>query len=52
MIDIFITHNVWHALHVGERFTVLIRGRTLACRPKGEVAADELQALMSGSVQT
>ncbi len=47
---IFITHNVRHALQVGDRFTVLNRGKTLECRAKGEVAADELQALMSGSV--
>ncbi len=47
---IFITHNVRHALQVGDRFTVLNRGRTLDCRAKGDVAADELQALMSGTV--
>ena len=47
---IFITHNVRHALQVGDRFTVLNRGRTLDCRAKGDVAADELQALMSGAV--
>ena len=47
---VFITHNVRHALQVGDRFTVLNRGQTLDCREKGEVTADELQALMSGSV--
>ena len=47
---IFITHNVRHAVQVGNRFTVLNRGQTLDCRAKGEVTADELQALMSGSV--
>jgi len=47
---IFITHNVGHALEVGDRFTVLNRGRTLDCRAKGEVTADELQSLMSGAV--
>ena len=47
---VFITHNVRHALQVGDRFTVLNRGQTLDCRAKGEVTADELQALMSGSV--
>ena len=46
---IFITHNVHNALQVGDRFTVLNRGRTLDCRAKGEVAADNLQSLMSGT---
>lgn len=47
---VFITHNVRHALQVGDRFTVLNRGQTLDSRATGEVTADELQALMSGSV--
>ena len=46
---VFITHNVRHALQVGDRFTVLNRGRTLDCRAKGDVTADELQSLMSSS---
>ena len=46
---IFITHNVRHALQVGDRFTVLNRGRTLDCRSKREVTADDLQSLMSGA---
>ena len=46
---IFITHNVRHALQVGDRFTVLNRGQTLDCRTKGEVEADDLQSLMSGT---
>ena len=46
---IFITHNVRHALQVGDRFTVLNRGRTLDCRVKDDVGADELQSLMSGT---
>jgi simple sugar transport system ATP-binding protein len=29
---VFITHNVRHALAVGDRFTVLNRGRTLGTR--------------------
>lgn len=47
---IFITHNVRHALQAGDRFTVLNRGRTLGCRNKAEVSADELQSLMGGAV--
>lgn len=45
---IFITHNVSHALAVGDRFTVLNRGRTLECRSRETIGFDELQKLMSG----
>jgi simple sugar transport system ATP-binding protein len=45
---IFITHNVRHALAVGDRFTVLSRGRTLDSRSRESVELDELQDLMSG----
>jgi len=45
---IFITHNVRHALAVGDRFTVLNRGRTVETRSKGGIDADELQLLMGG----
>lgn len=47
---IFITHNVRHALTVGDRFTVLNRGRTLESRARGDIGLDELQDLMSGGV--
>jgi len=47
---IFITHNVRHALAVGDRFTVLSRGRTLGCRSRDDIGLDELQNLMSGGV--
>jgi simple sugar transport system ATP-binding protein len=43
---VFITHNVRHALGVGDRFTVLNRGSTVATRAKGAIDADELQLLM------
>ena len=45
---IFITHNVRHAFAVGNRFTVLNRGRTLGTHAKGEIAMDALQNLMAG----
>ncbi len=45
---IFITHNVRHAYAVGDRFTVLNRGRTLGTHAKHEIAMDELQNLMAG----
>ncbi len=44
---IFITHNVRHALAVGDRFSVLNRGRTLESRTRGDIDLDELQDLMS-----
>jgi simple sugar transport system ATP-binding protein len=45
---IFITHNVRHAYAVGDRFTVLNRGRTLGTYQKSEIKIDELQNLMAG----
>lgn len=45
---VFITHNVRHAMAVGDRFTVLNRGRTLGTAKRGEIKADELQDLMAG----
>ncbi len=44
---IFITHNVRHALAVGDRFSVLNRGRTLESRTRGDIDLYELQDLMS-----
>jgi simple sugar transport system ATP-binding protein len=45
---IFITHNVRHAHAVGDRFTVLNRGKTLGTYAKSEIDLDELQNLMAG----
>ncbi|ATG42594.1 sugar ABC transporter, ATP-binding protein [Phaeobacter piscinae] len=45
---VFITHNVRHALAVGDRFTVLNRGKTLGTAKRGEISAEELQDLMAG----
>jgi simple sugar transport system ATP-binding protein len=45
---IFITHNVRHAYAVGDRFTVLNRGKTLGTHLKSEIKIDELQNLMAG----
>ncbi|WP_420347932.1 ATP-binding cassette domain-containing protein [Pelagibius sp.] len=45
---IFITHNVRHAMAVGDRFTVLNRGKTLGNFAKDEITMDELQNLMAG----
>jgi simple sugar transport system ATP-binding protein len=45
---VFITHNVRHAMAVGDRFTVLNRGKTLGTAARGEVTPDELQDMMAG----
>ena len=45
---VFISHNVRHALAVGDRFTVLNRGRTLGTAKRGEITSEELQDLMAG----
>ena len=45
---VFITHNVRHAMAVGDRFTVLNRGKTLGTAVKGEISPEELQDLMAG----
>ena len=45
---VFITHNVRHAMAVGDRFTVLNRGSTLGTALRGEITPDELQDLMAG----
>ena len=45
---IFITHNVRHAMAVGNRFTVINRGKTLGTAARGEITAEQLQDLMAG----
>jgi len=45
---VFITHNVRHALAVGDRFTVLNRGKTLGTAKRGDISPEELQDLMAG----
>ncbi len=45
---IFITHNVQHALPVGDRFTILSHGQGLGVFKRGEVGLGELQGLMGG----
>jgi len=47
---IFITHNVRHALAVGDNFTVLNRGRTTQCRRREDVEMNTLLDLMGGTV--
>ncbi len=45
---VFISHNVRHAMAVGDKFNVLNRGRTLETANKGEITPEELQNLMAG----
>ncbi len=45
---IFITHNVQHALPVGDRFTILSHGRLAGEFVRGQVGQDELLRLMGG----
>ncbi|WP_138465932.1 ATP-binding cassette domain-containing protein [Poseidonocella sp. HB161398] len=45
---VFISHNVRHALAVGDRFTVLNRGKTLGTATRGDITPEALQDLMAG----
>ena len=45
---VFITHNVRHAMAVGDRFTVLNRGQTYGTAKRGEISPEELQDMMAG----
>ena len=45
---VLITHNVRHAMAVGDRFTVLNRGKTMGTAERGQIAPEELQDMMAG----
>lgn len=45
---IFISHNVSHAIAIGDRFTVLRHGRNYAEAKRGEITREELMGLMAG----
>lgn len=45
---VFISHNVRHAMAVGDRFTVLNRGQTLGTATRGEINPAQLQDMMAG----
>lgn len=45
---IFITHQVMHAMTVGDHFAVLIRGAKAADFKKGEMSREEITDLMAG----
>jgi simple sugar transport system ATP-binding protein len=48
---IFITHNVRHAYAIGDRFTVLVRGRTLGTFTRDQKTRAELEDLMAGGTE-
>jgi simple sugar transport system ATP-binding protein len=45
---IFITHNVHHAYLIGDRFTVLERGRNTGTVVKDEITSEQLEKKMAG----
>jgi simple sugar transport system ATP-binding protein len=45
---ILITHNVHHAFPVGDRFTLLNRGRSMGTFAKSEISREELLGMMAG----
>ncbi len=48
---IFITHNVQHALPIGDSFTILTRGRSGGTYRRGELNAEQLHAMMGGGAE-
>lgn len=46
---IFITHNPHHAYAVGDRFTILKRGRTVGTFTREELSREEMVRMMSGA---
>jgi simple sugar transport system ATP-binding protein len=48
---IFITHNIHHAYPVGDRFTLLNRGRSLGTFARQDVSRDEVLDMMAGGAE-
>ena len=48
---IFISHNVYHAHPIGDRFTVLERGRSVGTFEKDEISIEELERQMAGGAE-
>jgi simple sugar transport system ATP-binding protein len=46
---VFITHNPHHAYAVGDRFTILKRGRSTGTFAKSDISREEVVRLMSGA---
>jgi simple sugar transport system ATP-binding protein len=45
---VFITHNIHHAYPIGDRFTLLNRGRSYGTFSKAEVSREEVVSMMAG----
>jgi simple sugar transport system ATP-binding protein len=48
---VFISHNVYHAYAIGDRFTVLNHGRSEGTFDKDEISMQELEKLMAGGAE-
>jgi len=48
---VFITHNARHAMAVGDRFAVLIHGKTAASFARGDKSREDVLNLMAGGEQ-
>jgi simple sugar transport system ATP-binding protein len=48
---VFITHNVQHALPIGDRFVILSRGRVAGTYPRAEIDEATLTKLMGGGAE-
>jgi simple sugar transport system ATP-binding protein len=48
---VFITHNVHHALPIGDRFVILNRGRIAGTYPRAEIDETTLNRLMGGGTE-
>jgi simple sugar transport system ATP-binding protein len=48
---VFITHNVQHALPIGDRFVILSRGRVAGTYPRSEIDEPTLTRLMGGGAE-
>jgi simple sugar transport system ATP-binding protein len=48
---VFISHNVLHAYAIGDRFTVLNRGRSEGTFQREEISMQELEKLMAGGAE-
>jgi len=45
---VFITHNVHHAYPIGDRFTILNRGRSYGTFDRNEISREEVLGMMAG----
>jgi len=48
---VFISHNVHHAYPIGDRFTLLNRGRSVGTFTKAEISREDVVSLMGGGAE-